>query len=655
MSNQKTKKRTFSLWIKIAILPLLGLLALFFIKGMDLYLSAKTGRASDMGQYASNIAWMMTERVLTETNFLNSADEKLVEQIQQKSVKIDRTLVEAKAIDNDQEIQKLLDKVEKAADGHHKAFEDAAKMVRTLTESKAGFMSQLNTTDEIIKKPISLLIDEKALLIMMEGRDLSDTKKALREGLRELNGYISSIMLNLNDLLAGSDAKRFEETAKNLSDQIQNSFTNTAGMVSAVNDEKYTDYFKKIKAEYDATLKKQDALFTQWKQLQMLAADLEKTNTALTKSLQEVVTGTKQKIAQIESFGFWLSAIAIGITTVLLVLLSFVVIRSITKPINRTVNDLNESADQVAAASNQVSSASQQLAEGSAQQAASLEETSSSLEEMGAMTKQNAENANMSDTLMKEAKQVVSRANGSMTQLSASMEDISKASEETSKIIRTIDEIAFQTNLLALNAAVEAARAGEAGAGFAVVADEVRNLALRAADAAKNTAVLIEGTVKKVKDGLELVTKTDEDFSEVAASTAKLAELIGEIAAASNEQARGIVQVNTAVQDMDNLTQQNAANAEESASASEEMNAQAEQMKGFVQELVRVVSGSANGKAGSSMLKNGKKNLRALKLTSIAAPVEKSSGKKNVVVAGSKEVQPDQVIPMDEDEDFSDF
>jgi methyl-accepting chemotaxis protein len=654
MSNRKIKKRTFSLWIKIAILPLLGLLALFFIKGMDLYLNAKTGRASAMGQYASNIAWMMTERVLTETEFLNSADEKLVEQIQQESVEIDRTLAEAKALDNDKEMQKLLEDVEKAADGHHKAFENAAKMVRTLTESKTRFMSQLNTTDEIIKKPISDLIDEKAVLIMMEGRDLPDTKKALREGLRELNGYISSIILNLNDLLAGSDAKRFEETVKKLSDQIQNSFTNTAGMVSAVNEEKYTDYFKKIKAEYDITLKKQDTLFTQWKQLQVFAAALEKTNTALTKSLQEVVTGTKQKIAQIESFGFWLSVIAIGITTVFLVLLSIVVIRSITKPINRTVNDLNESADQVAAASNQVSSASQQLAEGSAQQAASLEETSSSLEEMGAMTKQNAENANMSDTLMKEANQVVSRANGSMTQLSTSMEDISKASEETSKIIKTIDEIAFQTNLLALNAAVEAARAGEAGAGFAVVADEVRNLALRAADAAKNTAVLIEGTVKKVKDGLELVTKTDEDFSEVAASTAKLAELIGEIAAASNEQARGIVQVNTAVQNMDSLTQQNAANAEESASASEEMNAQAEQMKGFVQELVWVVNGSANGKAGSSMFKGDRNKHRALKHASIAALVEKPSSK-NVVVAESKEVRPEQVIPMDEDDDFNDF
>jgi methyl-accepting chemotaxis protein len=131
---------------------------------------------------------------------------------------------------------------------------------------------------------------------------------------------------------------------------------------------------------------------------------------------------------------------------------------------------------------------------------------------MSSMTRQNAEHAQQADGLMQEANQVVRRANDSMVELDTSMNEISKASEETSKIIKTIDEIAFQTNLLALNAAVEAARAGEAGAGFAVVADEVRNLAMRAADAAKNTAQLLEGTVKKVNDGTALVSRTNEEF-----------------------------------------------------------------------------------------------------------------------------------------------
>jgi methyl-accepting chemotaxis protein len=181
-----------------------------------------------------------------------------------------------------------------------------------------------------------------------------------------------------------------------------------------------------------------------------------------------------------------------------------------------------------------------------------------------------------------------------MDKLTTSMGEISRASEETSKIIKIIDEIAFQTNLLALNAAVEAARAGEAGAGFAVVADEVRNLAMRAAEAAKNTSGLIEGTVKRIKEGSELVEKTDGGFRQVAEIVSKSGELIGEISAASSEQAQGIEQVNKAVSDMGKVVQQNASNAEESASASEEMSAQAQRLKEFVAELVALVGG-ANG------------------------------------------------------------
>ncbi len=350
--------------------------------------------------------------------------------------------------------------------------------------------------------------------------------------------------------------------------------------------------------------------------------------------------------------GVWmktLTMISMIICVVGAMLLGFFISRSINNALKKIIDGLNEGAEQVSAASGQVSSASQSLAEGASEQAASIEESSSSLEEMSAMTKQNADNANQADTLMTEARKVVGTANDSMGSLTNSMKEISRASEETSKIIKTIDEIAFQTNLLALNAAVEAARAGEAGAGFAVVADEVRNLALRASEAAKNTANLIEGTVKKIKDGSEIVDRTNEAFQQVATSSNKVGQLVNEIASSSREQAKGIEQINLAVTEMDKVTQQNAANAEESASASEEMNAQAQQMKSMVDELVTMVGGSSNGYASSlksskPQTSRGKTGQGHHAMSLHYTPIKQAAkGKHNQ----------EQVIPMEDD--FKDF
>jgi len=339
-----------------------------------------------------------------------------------------------------------------------------------------------------------------------------------------------------------------------------------------------------------------------------------------------------------------------------IVALYFLTLRLIVKPVQRVMEGLSGGAGQVTVASSQVSSASQSLAEGASEQAAGIEETSSSIEEMASMTKQNADNANQANHLMTETGQVVEEANQAMRELTRSMTEITQASEETAKIIKTIDEIAFQTNLLALNAAVEAARAGEAGAGFAVVADEVRNLALRASDAAKNTAGLIEGSVKKIKIGSEIVSRTNDAFGKVAVGAKKVGELVGEIAAASNEQAQGIEQINRAVVEMDKVVQRNASSAEESASAAEEMNAQAEEMKGFVGELVSMVGGqNGNGflSEGAQPRKNG--NGRHLGAPIDHPKVQREKGREaKAPVPKPAAVKPDQVIPMEESE-FKEF
>ncbi|MBI4799637.1 MAG: CZB domain-containing protein, partial [Desulfarculus sp.] len=239
--------------------------------------------------------------------------------------------------------------------------------------------------------------------------------------------------------------------------------------------------------------------------------------------------------------------------------MAFFIARGISAALRRISTQMNEGASQVAAASSQVASTSQSLAQGSAEQAASLENTSTSLEEVASMIRQNADNAQQANSLMEQSNQVVSQAVLSMDTLRQAMERITQASEQTGKIIKTIDEIAFQTNLLALNAAVEAARAGEAGAGFAVVAGEVRNLAMRAAEAAKNTQAIIEQNLRNIEQGSSLVRGTDEAFGQVAQSARQVAALVSEIAAASAEQAQGIEQISRAMADMDKVTQQNAA------------------------------------------------------------------------------------------------
>lgn len=295
----------------------------------------------------------------------------------------------------------------------------------------------------------------------------------------------------------------------------------------------------------------------------------------------------------------WVLGLSLAIAAVGGALFSWVTVHSTNQVLHGVVAELSEGSVQVAGAAAQVSSSSQSLAQGSSEQAASLEETSASSEEINAMAHKNSDHSRVAADLMTKSQSKFARANVSLDQSVVAMDEINTQSDKISKIIRTIDEIAFQTNILALNAAVEAARAGEAGMGFAVVADEVRNLAQRCAQAAKDTATLIEESIIKSNDGKMKVDQVAAAIREITAESEKVKTLVDEVHLGSQEQARGIDQIGKAITQMEQVTQQTAARAEESASAAEELNAQSEALKEIVGRLTMLVGTS--GETGINM------------------------------------------------------
>jgi methyl-accepting chemotaxis protein/methyl-accepting chemotaxis protein-1 (serine sensor receptor) len=314
--------------------------------------------------------------------------------------------------------------------------------------------------------------------------------------------------------------------------------------------------------------------------------------TQLLQVQKETQAESAQSAAGTISSNRWIAFVLIGVC--LLVGAGVVIIvRQISSALGQLAAEMADGADQVSAAASQVSSSSQSLAQGSSEQAASIQQTSASSEEIHSMTRKNAENSRVAADSMVEASIRIGEANRNLEQMVVSMNEINASSDKISKIIKVIDEIAFQTNILALNAAVEAARAGEAGMGFAVVADEVRNLAQRCAQAAKDTAGLIEESITKSNDGKTKLDQVAVAVRSITDSAAKVKTLVDEVKLGSEEQARGIEQVSKAIAQMEKVTQTTAANAEESASASQELSAQSDTLRTIVARLNSMVGGGA--------------------------------------------------------------
>ncbi len=641
--------RFSSIRAKIVILPVLGILGMVFIAGVNKYLDINKDKDIVVGREIQAASEGILRIMMTEEQFVNRHEKDLLLEYGNHQEGLRKTMLKVQSNSVDNEIKKLADSFIKTEKDHAAIFEEMVQNIGSMDKGKRDLANRMHQMNASLRKIVSSIDNEESMLIT-EGEFLDPTKGGARKEINAFLSYGNEKMMNIQSLLLFSDVGKYKEAKNNVEEKMQLLRKNIKTVLQAINFSDFSNIWKGVEEDMPVIAQLENLVFEEWSKNQDLMTKLKKTGIQAQDTAQEIVKVTKISIEKGSQTGDIVNLIVVLSAIVFLLLLGFLITRYINISLVKVITGISNNADQVSSASSQVSSASHQLAEGSSEQAASIEETSSSLEEMSSMTKQNADNAGQADNLMKEAKQVVGLANDSMNQLTTSMEEISTASEETSKIIKTIDEIAFQTNLLALNAAVEAARAGEAGAGFAVVADEVRNLAMRAADAAKNTAALIEGTVKKVKDGSELTASTNETFTQVAESANKVAELVGEIAAASNEQAQGIDQVNKAVSEMDKVTQQNAANAEESASASEEMNAQAQQMKAVIKELAALVGGTDNRVSSLQYGVDGKGRDRATGANlgsrkAIAGPREKTGG---------KNIKPEEVIPMDDD-DFQDF
>ncbi len=489
-----------------------------------------------------------------------------------------------------------------------KTYEDLVNQTEAKTKNANAVMDRLiqsgvnfiASTDKLIADQTTKF--EKEIKASTEAAKLQERLKKLELAI-EVRAELNAVRVSVFKSKAQRDLKLMEEGLKTF-ESIDGHFATLFGMLQAAED---IAELNKVKAEalnYRDTMKElliaDSALLSLDKdrgematRLRTLADNTSKNGMGQT---VDAANGASQKL----SMASWVVIIGLVVALVVGVVVAFGIIRSTNKVLSGLATTLDDGSNQVAAAAGQVSAASQSLAEGASEQAASLEETSASLEEMSSMTQRNAENAQKAKELTHQARSAADLGAGNMQAMNTAMQDIKVSSDEIGKIIKTIDEIAFQTNILALNAAVEAARAGEAGMGFAVVADEVRNLAQRCAQSAKETAAKIEGAITKTAQGVEISTKVTETLQEIVVKVRQVDELVGEVATASREQSQGITQVNTAVGQMDKVTQSNAANAEESASASEELNAQAESLKDAVAQLLQLVGGQATTAAKSA-------------------------------------------------------
>jgi hypothetical protein len=639
---------------KVALFLIFALGALGVVTVGNLYLNSRMRSAESLATGIQEALNHLQAAKVAERTFLSEGAPEISKQAVDLMEKASAKLVELKGIVRDETVLKTLDEINGDISTYRDLFTRVSGNVENVNRLQSVMLENSRKIEETAQaQVVDFLTELEGELLMTTGEGLSAIVTEFKVVVKDYSALNSGMVLNLQRLFLNNSEQDYTDRRAINSKNAELLVNNATAFLPNIEKKELLSAWEIIQKESKSLQEAESQLYSLWKDNRVLMTDLDGKASALAEKAGQLQERSRQEIQSTAGMVNMLGPGVSVVTGIFLLIWGIYMIRSTIGPLRAVTTALNSVVEQVEISASATHKSSQYLAEGASDQAAALEETSASLEQMASMTRRNAEDASQANSVMDETRTTVNRANDSMGEMSLAMDEIAGHGQEISKIIKTIDEIAFQTNLLALNAAVEAARAGEAGAGFAVVADEVRNLAQRAADAARNTSELIETTVTKINQGSDLVKRAKEAFEEVAANANQVADLVQGIASASAEQADGITQVNNAVSQMDQVTQGNAANAEESATASVELTTEAERLRETVDDLNRVVDGRKatlnRGQVGL-VEEAPKQAARSLGDRSAKTPVRALPSTRPV---GKKEKRDDEVIPMDDD--FNEF